>query len=119
MNLTEAEMSVMNILWEKGETKAGEISNILIEEKGWKKNTTYTLINRLLKKEAIERVEPGYLCRPLLLQGDVQISETKSLLDRMYNGSFNLLVQNFIKKEQLSKKDLEEIKKMIEEMEAE
>lgn len=115
INLTDAEMEIMKLLWSQGQLKAGQISERLIEKKGWKKNTTYTLINRLIKKDAIERMEPGYICKPLLQEENVKLSETKSLLDRLYGGSFSMLVQNFIKEEKLSETEVEEIKRMIEE----
>ncbi|QOR34843.1 BlaI/MecI/CopY family transcriptional regulator [Clostridium sp. 'deep sea'] len=116
MNLTNAEMLIMNLLWNNGQLRANQISEYMIDEKGWKKNTTYTLINRLVKKGAIEKVNPGFLCRPLIQVEEARIKETRQLLDKIYNGSFKLLVQNFIQNEDLSKDDIEEILKMIDEV---
>lgn len=116
MNLTDAEMLIMNLLWQNGELKASKISEIMMREKDWKKNTTYTLINRLEKKGAILRINPNFICKPLLELEDTRIKETRRLLDKIYDGSFKLLVQNFIKKENLSDEEIEEIKKMISEV---
>ncbi|KAB3525927.1 BlaI/MecI/CopY family transcriptional regulator [Alkaliphilus serpentinus] len=116
MNLTDAELVIMNLLWEKGELKANQISDYMISEKDWKKNTTYTLINRLIKKQAIERSDPGFVCKPLIEVEEVRIKETKLLLEKIYQGSFKLLVQNFIQSEEISNAEINEIKKMIEEV---
>jgi predicted transcriptional regulator len=113
MNLTDAEMLIMNLLWEKGELKANQISKYMLSEKDWKKNTTYTLINRLVKKGAIEKVNPGFICKPLVQVAEIRIKETRQLLDKIYKGSFKLLVQNFLQNENLSDKEMEDIMRMI------
>jgi predicted transcriptional regulator len=116
MNLTDAEMLIMNLVWQQGELKASQIAEIMILDRDWKKNTTYTLIKRLEKKGALLRTNPGYICKPLIEIEDTRIKETRLLLDKVYNGSFKLLVQNFINNEELSNEEIEEIKKMIEEV---
>lgn len=116
MKLTDAEMLIMNLLWQQGELKASQISEVMITEKNWKKNTTYTLIKRLEKKGALQRVDPGYICKPLISIEDTRIKEARMFLDKVYNGSFKLLVQNFISNENLSDEEIEEIKKMIDEV---
>ncbi|SKC89314.1 BlaI/MecI/CopY family transcriptional regulator [Maledivibacter halophilus] len=114
--LTDSEIIIMNILWESGPLKAGEIAEITLKKKGWKRNTTYTLIQRLIKKDAILRTDPNFICTPILKQDEIRIEETKTLLDKMYNGSFNLLVKNFIKKESLSQKEIDELRNIIDEV---
>ncbi|MGO0943857.1 BlaI/MecI/CopY family transcriptional regulator [Clostridioides difficile] len=42
----------MEVLWERGESKAGELVKILKEETGWNRNTTYTVIKKLVSKGA-------------------------------------------------------------------
>ena len=41
------------------------IAKLLTEELGWNVNTTYTLIKRCIKKGAIERSEPNFMCHAL------------------------------------------------------
>ena len=59
VKLFDAELKVMDVLWEKGDTPAREIARKLTEELGWNVNTTYTLIKRCINKGAIRRSEPG------------------------------------------------------------
>ena len=60
VKLFDAELKVMDVLWEKGDTPAREIARKLTEELGWNVNTTYTLIKRCINKGAIRRSEPGF-----------------------------------------------------------
>lgn len=116
IKLTDSEITIMNILWESGSLKAGEIAEITLKEKGWKRNTTYTLIQRLIKKDAIMRTDPNFICTAIPKQDEIRIEETKNLLQKMYNGSFKLLVQNFVNKESLSREEIEELRNIIDEV---
>lgn len=66
VKLFDAELKVMDVLWEKGDTPAREIARKLTEELGWNVNTTYTLIKRCINKGAIRRSEPGFVCHALI-----------------------------------------------------
>ena len=61
MRLHEGELNVMELLWSNKELAAKDISKIIKEYIGWEKNTTYTVIKRLIDKGAIERIEPGFI----------------------------------------------------------
>ena len=50
MNLFESERKVMDVLWREGSITAGEIAKILNIDIGWNRNTTYTVINKCIKK---------------------------------------------------------------------
>lgn len=115
MKLSDNDYEIMNILWDEGEVTALEIASRLAEKKSWKKPTVYTLIDRLIKKGAIERSEPDYVCKALINKDEVRTSETAGLLEKLYNGSAKLLVSGFIKEKQLSAKELEELRKLIDE----
>lgn len=113
MKLSDNDFEIMNIIWDEGEATAIEIASRLAEKKGWKKPTVYTLIDRLIKKGAIERSEPDYVCKALINKEDVRTRETAGLLEKLYNGSAKLLVSGFIKEKKLSAEELEELRKLI------
>lgn len=50
IKLFDSELKVMEVLWERGESKAGELVKILKEETGWNRNTTYTVIKISVKR---------------------------------------------------------------------
>ena len=63
MRLHEGELNVMELLWSNKVLAAKDISKIIKEYIGWEKNTTYTVIKRLINKGAVRREDPGFLCR--------------------------------------------------------
>lgn len=87
MKLYDSELKVMEVLWEKGEMSASQIAKILNEEIGWNRNTTYTVIKKNIEKGAIRRLEPNFLCIPLITKREVQVMETDELLNKMFAGS--------------------------------
>jgi predicted transcriptional regulator len=113
VQLFDSELRLMEIVWEQAPVSAKNISSIAGKRFGWNKNTTYTVLKRLVKKEVIKRSEPGFICTPLVTKEQVQIQETKSLIDKVYNGSAKLLFSTFFKSEKLSAEDLDEIQKII------
>ena len=75
IKLQDAELKVMDVIWRCGKVSAKDISMVLTERYGWKKNTTYTLIKRCIDKGAIERIEPNFICRALIPREEVQKAE--------------------------------------------
>ena len=72
IKLFDSELKVMCVLWNEGDTTAKHISDVLKKEIGWNMNTTYTLIKRCIKKGAIERSEPNFMCHALIPKEEVQ-----------------------------------------------
>ena len=62
IKLFDSELKVMSVLWRDGDVPAKYIAKLLTEELGWNVNTTYTLIKRCIKKGAIERSDPNFMC---------------------------------------------------------
>ena len=81
----------MDVIWSEGEASASRIAGVLKERYGYDVTTVYTLISRCIKKGAVERCEPGYVCRPLIPQEKVQAEETDGLIDRLFGGSVDKL----------------------------
>ena len=113
VKLFDSELKIMNIVWENEPVSAKDISLIAAEEIGWNKNTTYTVIKKLIEKNAISRIEPNFICVSLMKKEDLQKSETKSLIDKLYNGSKKAFFASFIQ-EEISEEELAELKKLIE-----
>jgi len=79
IKLFDSELKVMDVLWKEGDGTAKHISEVLKQEVGWNVNTTYTLIKRCIKKGAIERSEPNFMCHALIPKEEVQEAETNEL----------------------------------------
>ena len=78
MNLFESERKVMDVLWREGSITAGEIAKILNIDIGWNRNTTYTVINKCIKKGYISRgpIVPPLIYTPLPPNKGIGLSVT-------------------------------------------
>lgn len=117
IKLFDSELKVMEILWEVGRSEAKNICDIANERIGWNKNTTYTVIKKLVDKKAILREEPKFLCTPLISKDQASLMEAENVLNRFFDGSVRHLFASFLSNEKVSEKDIAELKKMIEEYE--
>ena len=107
----------MNVLWREGDVTAKHISDVLKEETGWNINTTYTLIKRCIKKGAIERSEPNFMCHAIVSKETVQEAETNELIQKIYDGSVGNLFAALLGKKQLSAKQIERLKQIVDKWE--
>lgn len=117
MKLFDSELRVMDILWREGETNAKRIADELKTTVGWNVNTTYTIIKRMVSKGIIERREPGFVCIPLVKKESVQAAETDDLIDRVFDGSADLLFASLLSRKRLSKEQIDKLKDMVSNLE--
>lgn len=117
IKLFDGELKVMDALWLEGDTTARHLADVLEAKVGWNINTTYTMIKRCIAKGAIERREPNFQCHALITREDIQLSETEELIDKIFDGSADLLFSALISNKKVSSKQLKKLKKMIEEAE--
>ncbi len=116
VKLFDSELKVMDVLWREGEATAKHISDVLGEEVGWNKNTTYTLIKRCIGKGAIERSEPKFMCHALISKEEVQKAETDELINKVYDGSADKLFAALLGSKKLSKEQIDNLKKIVGEL---
>lgn len=116
--ISESELEVMKIVWQLNETTSGEIVDRLIENTDWKPKTIQTLITRLVAKGALRADQTGgkaYLYSPLISEQQYKTYANQSFLQKLYNGSVNQMLSSFIKEQQLTKLELENLKKLLDE----
>ena len=115
--LFESELKVMEILWREGESSAKRIAQLLKEQVGWSKTTTYTVLKKCVDKGAVEREEPGFLCRAKIVREQVQRYETDELIDRMYGGRADQLVAALFNGGRLSSEEIARLRRLVDEQE--
>lgn len=113
IKLFDSELKVMDVLWREGDATAKHISDVLKSQVGWNMNTTYTLIKRCIKKGAIERSEPNFMCHALIPKEDVQEAETNELIDKIYDGSADKLFCALLGRKKLSAEQIAELRQII------
>ena len=118
MQISEAESVVMEVLWKRNPLSADEVVSALSGQQEWQDATVKTLLNRLLNKGAISAEKDGrrYLYAPVLQRDAWVQGESENLLERMFGGRVAPLVAHFSEQRKLSRKDIAELRKLLEEL---
>ena len=121
INLTEAEWTVMESLWEYASMSGREITAVMENKMGWSRSTTLTLLRRLVAKGVAgeDSWDGKKVFHPVLKREDAVLQETEDFLGRLYKGSLSLLVSSFTKKQSLKKEEIEELYAILKELEEE
>ncbi len=119
LNLTSAEWSVMECLWQKAPRTGREATEWLQERMGWNRSTTLTLLRRMETKGAVFSSSEGGMksFRPLIRREDAVRQETEDFIGRVYQGSLSLLVSSLTKKQALPQEEIDELYAILRKME--
>ena len=114
-SISEAEHQVMKVIWMNNPIMASEIINILTEKTDWKPKTIKTLINRLLKKEAIGYEKSGreYIYYPIIEEADFVKTESRMFVKRLFGGAMKPMLVSMVENEDLTLEDIDELRKFI------
>lgn len=112
--ISDAEWKVMQIVWKDGPLPSADVVKALTESTDWNPKTIHTFISRLVKK-GILGIEKGQINMyyALISENDCKKEVTDSFIKKVYNGSIELLVSNFVKSKKLSKDEIEDLKKIL------
>jgi BlaI family penicillinase repressor len=116
--ISEAELEVMKILWETDHATSTQIVDKFDGKSDWKPKTIHTLITRLVGKGAItaKKIDgKSYIYSTNISEAEYKSYASNSFLQKVYNGSINLMLASFIKEQKLTKKELEELRNMLDE----
>lgn len=117
VKLSNAELKVMEALWKGGDLTAGQLAKILKERTGWNRNTTYTVVKKLIAKGAVARSEPNFICRAAITKECVRQSEAEELIDRLFDGSADLFLSAYMSGKGLSEQEIAGLKRLVDELE--
>ncbi len=113
IKLFDSELKIMEVLWKEGDLPAGRLAGILKEQTGWNRNTTYTVIKKLIDKKAVERYEPGFSCRALITKEQVRQYEAAELIGKLFDGSAEVFLSAFLSGKKLSGEEIERLKQIV------
>lgn len=118
--LSENEWYIMQVLWEKPSATLKEICDALKDTKGWTKHAVSSFLKRMMEKGAVAVDESGRVRRYTALwsQEETVLTETRSILERVYRGDLLLMVSNAVKEQKLTDQEIGELKNMLERMES-
>ena len=107
----ESEYRFCLILWEHAPVAAAELAKLCLEQLGWKRTTTYTVIKRLGERGVLKN-ESG-LVVPLITKEEAQASEISELVETKFQGSLPAFVAAFTRQQTLSDQELDALQSMI------
>lgn len=113
--LTPAEWHVMEYLWQNSPCTAREAVEYLQSKVGWSRSTTLTLLSRMADKGQIQCHADGAVrtYSPLIAREEAVLDQTRSFLNRVYQGSLSLMVSAFAQKQPLSDQEIEELQAIL------
>jgi len=115
--LTDLELEVMHVVWQLGRGTVRQVYEVILERRQIAYTTVMTMMNILEEKEYLCRSKQGraYVYEPIHPKTEVISSMVDDFVSRVFDGSARPLVAGLVKEKRLSKRDLEEIARMIEE----
>jgi BlaI family transcriptional regulator, penicillinase repressor len=121
VSISEAESVVMEVLWRKSPLATEDVMAALEPNGKWQETTVKTLLNRLLKKGAVSARKDGrrYLYSPVLTRKEWLSEASTGLLNRLFGGRVAPLVAHFSQQRKLSKKDIADLKRLIDQLDDE
>jgi len=113
--LTDAELRLMNVLWDQGAATVEELIGLIDGEPKPAHNTVLTLLRILEKKGYVAHGREGraFRFRPLLDRTGARRTALRYLLSRFFEGSPGLLVQNVLEQERLSDEEIARLRQLI------
>lgn len=112
--VSDSELELMKIIWANGGTALyAQIMEKLIEAGCvWQKNTVITLLSRLVEKGLLKTKKIGRRNEytAIISEEDYQAFQTRTFVEKLYEGNARGLVSTLIQREMISEKDYEELK---------
>ncbi|KKI92355.1 beta-lactamase repressor [Bacillus sp. SA1-12] len=115
--ISEAELEVMKVIWKHPSINTNEVIEKLSKTSKWSPKTIQTMLLRLLKKGALSHHKEGrvFVYTPNVAESDYLEVESRSFLNRFYNGALNSMVLNFLENDKLSDDEINELYQILEE----
>ena len=116
IRLGRLELQIMNVVWVKGKATVHDVKNALSRRKP-AYSTILTMMRKLEVKGYLEHEVDGrtYVYRPLISQQAVRQGVLGDLVERLFEGSTSLLLTSLVEQNRISKNELRQIRKLIEE----
>lgn len=115
--LTELQIALLRVLWDRGQATVAEICEILRPERGLALTTVATLLSRLERRGIVshETRARQYVYRALVTESEVQRSMVRELTEQLFDGDVTALMSHLISGREFSPGDLDRLKALLEE----
>lgn len=111
--LPDSEMKLLELIWREQPVRSGELVDKAYVEYGWKKSTVYTILKKLVTKGLA--VNEQSVITATYDRDEVLSEKSEDVIKHSYGGSLPMFLTAFLSREKLSRKEAEELKKLIDE----
>lgn len=118
INISEAEWKVMEVLWKNNMLTIGEIRRTL-SDTNWSDSTIKTMVRRLTQKGIVGRTDDSkgqFRYYSIANENECKLKETKSLINRIYNGSVKMLMASLASDSNLTDEETKKLMEIIDKM---
>lgn len=119
MKITASEVQIMEALWRADRPLAVDDLQEHLQDENWADGTIRAFLARMLRKKVVAANREGkrQFYRPLLARKDYVRAESKSLVDRLFDGKLAPFVTEFSESQRLEPDDIAELKRLLERLE--
>lgn len=111
IRLGEVESRFVEMIWEREPIGSGELVNLCEKELSWKKSTTYTVLRRLCQRGILQNCNA--VVASLIKKEEYMAIQSEQVLEDAFEGSLPRFVAAFMSRKKLSRKQIDEIQKLI------
>lgn len=114
--LSDLQMAIMRVLWDRGEATSAEVHEALYPERGLAPTTVATVVSRLAKKGIIDYRQDGrqHIYHAAVSEGEVRRSMVGELVDRVFGGNPAALVSHLLTESALTPDELARLQALAE-----
>lgn len=119
VSLTDLQLAIVRILWERGPSTVVEVQEGLAPDRQLAQTTVATILTRLEKRGIVRHEARGrlFVYRALVTEPHVRRSMVSELTDLLFDGSPAALISHLLSDKQIANGDLDEVKRLIAEAE--
>jgi predicted transcriptional regulator len=119
VSLTDLQLAIVRILWERGESTVLEVQDGLAPERQLAQTTVATILSRLEKRGIVAHEPRGrlFVYRALVSEPQVRRSMVSELTDLLFDGSPAALISHLLSEKEIDSDDLDDVKRLISEAE--
>lgn len=111
--LFNAEFKFVSLIWENEPINSTALTKLCLEELGWKKSTTYTVLRKLCERGVLQN--QNAIVSTLIKREEAQKHESEALIEKAFDGSLPQFLTAFLGNKKITEKEAEELKRIIEE----
>ncbi len=116
---TDAELEILSILWDKGKSSVKDVHEELPEERETGYTTTLKMMQIMTEKGMLAREKQGrgHIYYPIVKENETKNLFLRKMSDMLFNGSPAKLAMQALGQEKVTREDIDELKKLLDEME--